>query len=100
MEHTAALVTGASRGIGAAIATKLAEAGADVAVGCGRLRVEAEEVAAKIRSTGRKATVVSGDLADPEVPARLALETEAELGPVGVLVANAGVGPRGDIEDV
>jgi 3-oxoacyl-[acyl-carrier protein] reductase len=100
MEHTAALVTGASRGIGAAIAMRLAEAGADVAVACGQLRVEAEEVAAKIRSTGRKATVVSGDLADPDVPARLAQETEAELGPVGVLVANAGVGPRGDIEDV
>lgn len=100
MEHTAALVTGGSRGIGAAIATRLAEAGADVAVACGQLHVEAEEVAAKIRSIGRKATVVSGDLADPDVPARLAQETEAALGPVGVLVANAGVGPRGDIEDV
>jgi 3-oxoacyl-[acyl-carrier protein] reductase len=100
VEHTTALVTGASRGIGAAIATRLAEAGADVAVGCGQRRAEAEEVAEKIRSIGRRATVVSGDLGDPDVPARLVRETEAELGPVGVLVANAGVGPRAEIEDV
>lgn len=100
MEHTTALVTGGSRGIGAAIAMRLAEAGADVAVGCGHRRAQAEEVAEKIRGTGRRAAVMTGDLADPDVPARLAEETEARLGPVGVLVANAGVGPRGDIEDV
>lgn len=100
MEHTTALVTGGSRGIGAAIATRLAEAGADVAVGCGQRRAEAEEVAEKIRSIGRQSTVVPGDLADPDVPARLARDAEARLGPIGVLVANAGVGPRGEIEDV
>ncbi len=100
MEHTTALVTGGSRGIGAAIATRLAEAGADVAAGCGRRRAEAEEVAEKIRASGRRAAVVLGDLADPDVPARLVEETGASPGPVGILVANAGIGPRGDLEDV
>ena len=58
-----ALVAGASRGIGAAIAVRLAEAGAHVAVGCGRHLGAAEQVAERIRNTGRRAAVISGDLA-------------------------------------
>jgi 3-oxoacyl-[acyl-carrier protein] reductase len=57
-----ALATGASRGIGAAIAVRLAEAGAHVAVGCGRHLGAAEQVAERFRSTGRRAAVISGDL--------------------------------------
>jgi len=95
-----ALVTGASRGIGAATALRLAEAGADVAVGCGRHREQAAEIAEKIISMGRRAVVVSGDLADPDVPGRLVAETAGQLGPPGVLVANAGTGPRADFADV
>jgi 3-oxoacyl-[acyl-carrier protein] reductase len=63
-----ALVTGGSRGIGAATALRLAEAGADVAVGCGQHREAAEEIAGKISGLGRRAVVVSGDMADPDVP--------------------------------
>jgi 3-oxoacyl-[acyl-carrier protein] reductase len=95
-----ALVTGASRGIGAAIAIRLAEAGADVAVGCGRHRDKAVEVTDKIAGTGRRAVVVEGDLADPDVPRGIVAETAERLGPVDVLVANAGAGPRADLADV
>ena len=95
-----ALVTGATRGIGAATAIRLAQAGADVAVGCGRNRDRAEEVAAEIRNLGPRATVVAGDLADPDVPARIAVQAAARLGPVDVLVAYAGTGPRADLADV
>jgi 3-oxoacyl-[acyl-carrier protein] reductase len=95
-----ALVTGASRGIGAATAIRLAEAGADVAVGCGQHREEAEEVAGKISGLGRRAVVVSGDMADPDVPRRVVAETAERLGPADVLVANAGIGIRMDLDDV
>ena len=95
-----ALVTGASRGIGAATALRLAEAGADVAVGCGRHREAAEEVAGKISGLGRRAVVVSGDMADPDVPRRIVAETAERLGPVDVLVANAGTGTRAGLDDV
>jgi 3-oxoacyl-[acyl-carrier protein] reductase len=95
-----ALVTGASRGIGAATAVRLAEAGADVAVGCGRNREAAEEVAGKISGLGRRAVVLSGDLADPDVPGRIAAQASERLGPVDVLVANAGTGIRMDLDDV
>jgi 3-oxoacyl-[acyl-carrier protein] reductase len=95
-----ALVTGASRGIGAATAVRLAEAGADVAVGCGRNREAAEKVAGQVTALGRRAIVVSGDLADPDVPRRLAAEVAGRLGPADVLVANAGSGTRMDLDDV
>jgi 3-oxoacyl-[acyl-carrier protein] reductase len=95
-----ALVTGASRGIGAATAIRLAEAGADVAVGCGQHRAAAEEVAGKISGLGRRAVVVSGDMADPDVPRRIVAQTAERLGPADVLVANAGTGARMDLDDV
>jgi 3-oxoacyl-[acyl-carrier protein] reductase len=95
-----ALVTGASRGIGAATAIGLAVAGADVAVGCGQHRAAAEEVAGKISGLGRRAVVVSGDMADPDVPRRIVAQTAERLGPADVLVANAGTGARMDLDDV
>jgi 3-oxoacyl-[acyl-carrier protein] reductase len=95
-----ALVTGASRGIGAATAVRLAEAGVDVAVGCGRNREAAEEVAGKITGLGRRAVVLSGDMADPDVPRRIAAQASERLGPVDILVANAGTGIRMDLDDV
>lgn len=95
-----ALVTGASRGIGAATAVGLAQAGADVAVGCGRNREAAEKVAGQVTALGRRAIVVSGDMADPDVPRRLAAEVAERLGPADVLVANAGSGTRMDLDDV
>jgi 3-oxoacyl-[acyl-carrier protein] reductase len=95
-----ALVTGGSRGIGAATALRVAEAGADVAVGCGQHCEAAEEIAGKITGLGRRAVVVSGDMADPDVPRRIIAETAERLGPVDILVANAGTGTRADLDDV
>jgi 3-oxoacyl-[acyl-carrier protein] reductase len=95
-----ALVTGGSRGIGAATALRLAEAGADVAVGCGRHREAAEEIAGKITGLGRRAVVVSGDMADPDVPRRIAAEIAERLAPADILVANAGTGVRADLDEV
>ena len=95
-----ALVTGGSRGIGAATALRLAEAGADVAVGCGQHREAAEEIAGEITGLGRRAVVVSGDMADPDVPRRIVAETAERLAPVDILVANAGTGVRAYLDDV
>jgi len=95
-----ALVTGGSRGIGAATALRLAEAGADVAVGCGQHHEAAEEIAGKITGLGRRAVVVSGDMADPDVPRRIVAETAERLAPADILIANAGTGVRADLDDV
>ena len=86
-----ALVTGASRGIGRAIALELAARGYDVAVHYGRNREKAEEVAAEIEAQGRRALILGADLTDPEAPARLVQAAEEGLGDLGVLVNNAGI---------
>ena len=95
-----ALVTGGARGLGLAMATALAEAGADVALS-GR-SVEACRGAAEglTAATGRRARGFAADvtrLADVE---RLAAEVEAELGPVDILVNNAGINIRGPIQQL
>ena len=86
-----ALVTGASRGIGRAIALELAHRGFDVAVHYGRNREKAEAVAAEIEGLGRRALALGADLNDPEAPVRLVAEAEEGLGGLGVLVNNAGI---------
>ena len=86
---TCSLVTGASRGIGAAIAHALATAGHQVAVHAGRDTAAAERVADALPGAGH--AVVTGDLADPDVCARVVDEAVAALGDLDVLVNNAGV---------
>lgn len=86
-----ALLTGASGGIGGAIALKLAAEGLDVALAYGRSRDEAEAVASRLAGLGRRAILLQGDLADAEVPGRLVAETVRQLGACDVLIANAGV---------
>jgi 3-oxoacyl-[acyl-carrier protein] reductase len=86
-----ALLTGASGGIGKAIARRLADEGADMCLAYGRHADDAEEAATYARSAGRRVTVASADLADPGAPAALAEHTQRELGSIDVLVANAGV---------
>jgi NAD(P)-dependent dehydrogenase (short-subunit alcohol dehydrogenase family) len=83
-----ALVTGAARRIGRAIALDLAQAGFDVAVHCAGSHAEAESVAADIRALGRRA-VLRADLAQEAETQNLVEQAEAALGPVGVLVNNA-----------
>jgi 3-oxoacyl-[acyl-carrier protein] reductase len=86
-----ALVTGASKGIGAAIAKSLGAAGASVVVNYASDRAGAEKVAAEIIKTGSKAVSVQADLSKPEEIARLFGEAKTAFGRLDVLVNNAGV---------
>ena len=91
MEQRRILVTGSSRGIGKAIALRLAADGFAIGVHCRSRRDEAEQVAARITELGGKATVLQFDVCDREA-ARRALEADlAENGPWWGIVVNAGV---------
>jgi 3-oxoacyl-[acyl-carrier protein] reductase len=91
-----ALVTGGSGGIGAELCARLAAAGAAVAVHYASNREAAERVAAGID----RAAVVEADLRDPAAPERLIDAVEAELGPIDVLAANAGLSRPAPYEEV
>jgi NAD(P)-dependent dehydrogenase (short-subunit alcohol dehydrogenase family) len=85
-----ALVTGSSSGAGAAIALELARRGAAVAVHC-RINIgQAESIAGRIVEAGGKASVFRANLAEDGAPARLAADVESALGPVQLLINNAG----------
>jgi len=95
-----ALVTGASRGIGAALALQLAEAGAHV-VAAARTVGGLEELDDKIKTTGGSATLVPLDMKDADGIARLALALNERYGRLDVLVGNAGVlGPLSPLDHV
>jgi 3-oxoacyl-[acyl-carrier protein] reductase len=99
-----ALVTGASRGIGAAIAKALAREGWPVGVNYRSDSEAAEAVVEEITSAGGRAKALQGDIADPETAEMLFKTLEDEFGPVLVLVNNAGVradglSPQIDDED-
>src|SRR5215208_2561929 len=95
-----ALVTGASRGIGATIAERLPHEGADMAVGYGSDGDAASRVLSRIERAGRRAVAVGGDLRDPAAVERICDEAEGSLGPVDVLVSNAGIAPRQGLEEI
>jgi acetoacetyl-CoA reductase len=86
-----ALITGSSRGIGRAIARALAAEGAVVGVHCVRGREHANEVVAEITVEGGTARVFQGDVGRPEDCQRIAAMAAQELGPVDILINNAGV---------
>jgi 3-oxoacyl-[acyl-carrier protein] reductase len=95
-----ALVTGASRGIGRAIALALAKEGAQVLVHYGRAAQEAEAVVAQIRAAGGRADAVAADLAAADGPHKLAKQARGIVGErLDILVANAGMGKSATIED-
>jgi 3-oxoacyl-[acyl-carrier protein] reductase len=91
LEGKVALVTGASKGIGAGIAKGLAAAGASVAVNYASDRRGAEAVVAAITSSGGRAIVLQGDVSKSADVARLFVEVKAAYGALDVLVNNAAV---------
>jgi 3-oxoacyl-[acyl-carrier protein] reductase len=95
-----ALVTGGSGGIGRSLAAMLANAGAAVAVGYGANAQPARDVVAQILAAGGQAVSIHADLMRPQSAAELAEAAEQALGPVDVLISNAGLGHRQKFEDV
>jgi 7-alpha-hydroxysteroid dehydrogenase len=89
VEGQVAIVTGAGRGIGAATATALAEAGADVVIGA-RTAAQLDAVAATVEEFGRRAVVVAGDLSTRDGMESLVEAAKTELGRVDILVNNVG----------
>lgn len=85
------LVTGGSRGIGAACCTLAARHGYDVAINYAGNEAAALAVAAEVEAAGRRAITIQGDISDPAAVAAMFDETEAELGRVTAFVSNAGV---------
>jgi len=95
----AALVTGGSRGIGAAIAKHLARGGADVAITYSSSPEKADAVVDEIKSSGRRAIAIKADSADPAAVTAAVNRTAVELGRLDILVNNAGIYTPGAFED-
>jgi len=95
-----ALVTGASRGIGRAIAIALAREGADVAINYHSREEEANSVALAIRELGRRSIAVRADVSDGRQVERLVGTVEAELGSIGILVNNAGIARPQPLQEI
>jgi 3-oxoacyl-[acyl-carrier protein] reductase len=100
LEGKVALVTGGSRGIGAAIARCLAKEGADVALTYASAEGKAYAVAAEIEASGRRGIAIRADSAEPKALLHAVERTVKELGRLDILVNNAGMFPNGPLEDV
>ncbi len=94
------LVTGAGRGVGAGIAVRFAEAGADVAVNFRSSSDGAEEVVEQIRGLGRRAVAIGADVTHGEEVERLVSKAIEEFGRLDVLINNAGSYPLASVEEM
>jgi 3-oxoacyl-[acyl-carrier protein] reductase len=95
-----ALVTGASRGIGKAIAIALADAGARVAINYRQRKEDAEGAVAAARRTGRESAAFAADVTDARAVAAMVSNIEKTLGPIDILVNNAGVALRRSLDEI
>jgi 3-oxoacyl-[acyl-carrier protein] reductase len=95
-----ALVTGASGGIGRRIAERLSEGGVAVVLAYGSSADPAQQLASDIANSGGRAMAIGADLADAQDTERLADAADRALGPIDILVANAGTGSPTDYQDV
>jgi 3-oxoacyl-[acyl-carrier protein] reductase len=91
LDNRVALVTGGNRGIGAACSLALAKTGCDVAVNYNRRAEEAEKTRSEVEKLGRRALVVQADVSRSDQVKHMVGEVEKQLGPVSVLVNNAGM---------
>jgi 3-oxoacyl-[acyl-carrier protein] reductase len=95
-----ALVTGASRGIGAAVALRLAEAGAAVAVNYRERAEDAEALVARIKSSGGRAIAVAADVSHSVAVTGMVERIARELGPIDILINNAGIAIVRGVDDL
>jgi 3-oxoacyl-[acyl-carrier protein] reductase len=95
-----ALVTGGSRGIGAAVALALAEAGADVVVNFRARADDAKKVCAEVKKLGRRTLAIQADVSQSDEVGKMVAQIERELGAVNILVNNAGMARHLKLEDI
>src|SRR6202521_143535 len=100
LKDRVALVTGGSRGIGAAVAVALAKAGADVAVNYRERADAANAVCGEIKGLGRKSIAVQADVSVSGDVRRMVAEIEAHLGGIDILVNNAGIAHPRTLEEI
>ena len=100
LEGKIAIVTGASKGIGAEIALRLAAEGASVAVNYSSSKDGADHVVAAIKGKGGKAVAIHANLSDPKDVQKLVAETKKALGPIDILVNNAGIYEFAPLESI
>lgn len=100
LDGRVALITGANRGIGAATAERLAEAGVKVAVGYGSDKDAAKRLAARIADAGGRTVTVGGDVVEPAEIEEVVSTVESSLGAVDILISNAGIAPSQELEEI
>ena len=100
LKDRVALVTGGSRGIGAAVAIALAKAGADVAVNYRERADAANAVCSEITGAGRRAIAVQADVSVAADVRRMVADVEAKLGGIGILVNNAGIAHPRKLDEI
>lgn len=100
LTNKTAIVTGSSKNIGRAIATRLAKAGADVGITARSDRAGCEETAAAVRAHGSDAAVAIGDIGDPKAIDTVVSTLRDELGPIDILVNNATYRPSKPFDEI